>query len=46
MNLNNNELIIKVDYSSFCSLKSFLKILSLSNITYKKLGNDEYLIMF
>lgn len=46
MKLNTNEIIIKVDYSSFESLESLLKLISAPNVTYKKLGADEYIITF
>ena len=42
--VNKNELILKIDFSSLKTVDKFIDLLKSNNIDIKVLGNDEYLI--
>ncbi|WP_297713313.1 hypothetical protein [Clostridium sp.] len=44
--INKNELILKVDFSSLETLDKFIDFLKTNNINIKGIGNDEYLVSF
>lgn len=42
--VNKNELILKIDFSSLKTVDKFIDLLKSNNIDIKGLGSDEYLI--
>lgn len=42
--INKNELILKVDFSSLETVEKFIDFLKSNNINVKDIGNDEYLV--
>lgn len=42
--INKNELILKVDFSSLETVEKFIDFLKTNNINIKCIGNDEYLV--
>ncbi len=42
--INENELILKVDFSSLETVDKFIDFLKTNNIDIKGIGRDEYLI--
>lgn len=42
--VNKNELILKIDFSSLKTVDKFIDLLKSNNIDIKVLGSDEYLI--
>jgi hypothetical protein len=42
--INENELILKVDFSSLETVDKFIELLKNNNIEIKGIGRDEYLI--
>ena len=42
--VNKNELILKIDFSSLKTVDKFIDLLKSNNIYIKVLGSDEYLI--
>lgn len=42
--INENELILKVDFSSLETVEKFIDLLKGNNIDIKGIGRDEYLI--
>ena len=42
--INENELILKVDFSSLETVDKFIDLLKANNIEVKTIGRDEYLI--
>lgn len=42
--INKNELILKLDFSSLETLDKFIDFLRANNINIKDIGTDEYLV--
>lgn len=42
--INENELILKVDFSSLETVDKFIDLLKANNIDVKGIGRDEYLV--
>ncbi len=42
--VNKNELILKIDFSSLETVEKFIDLLKTKNINIKGIGNDEYLV--
>ncbi|CAM2077753.1 MAG: hypothetical protein NSGCLCUN01_01941 [uncultured Clostridium sp.] len=42
--INENELILKVDFSSLETVDKFIDLLKANNIEVKGIGRDEYLV--
>lgn len=42
--INENELVLKVDFSSLETVDKFIDLLKANNIDIKGIGRDEYLI--
>lgn len=42
--INKNEIILKVDFSSLETVDKFIDLLKTNNIDIKGIGRDEYLI--
>lgn len=42
--INKDELILKVDFSSFETVEKFIDLLKDNNIDIKCIGRDEYLV--
>lgn len=42
--INKNELVLKVDFSSLETVDKFIDLLKVNNIEIKGIGRDEYLV--